>query len=185
MCRYATKNYKNHFVCFECRKSFKKVTIDDMLIQNSDLNDYRNAFLNYNSEKSKKFRRVNPERVEFLTEKYNNRKVKCPDCENLMADLGKDFKAPKKDKIKEWAIIKSLYKSGKIFHTCGCNGIGYVPKNKKDYKKYLLDKLAYYELRLKNRDAIMNKENLSDYINRFTKSINLINQELKSLDKLI
>lgn len=62
-----------------------------------------------------------------------------------MADLGKDFKAPKKTAVKEWKIIESLFKTGKYFHTCGCDGIGYIPKNPNDYKIYLKTILQSYE----------------------------------------
>ncbi|WP_299137005.1 hypothetical protein [uncultured Tenacibaculum sp.] len=182
MCRYAFKTYKIHFACFDCRKTFKKAPIEDLAIQNGDWKDYKNAFWNYSSGISIKFRKNNPERISYLTEKYKNRKEKCPDCGNYMADLGLDFKAPKKDKTKEWEIIKSLFKSGKAFYSCGCDGIGFVPKNRKDYEKYLLDKRSYYELRIEKRDATLHKEKLSDYINRFKELIKLINKELKVIN---
>jgi len=181
MCRYAFKTYKIHFACFDCRKTFKKPPIEDLAIQNGDWKDYKNTFWNYSSAKSKKFRKENPERTEFLIGKYQNRKEKCPDCGNLMADLGLDFKAPKKDKIKEWKIIKGLLKSGKVFYSCGCSGIGLVPKNDKEYKTYLLEKREYYQARITNRDATLRKERLSDYIDRFNDLIKMIDQELKNI----
>jgi len=181
MCRYAFKTYKIHFACFDCRKTLKKPPIEDLAIQNGDWKDYQNAFWNYSSAKSNKFRKENPERTEFLTEKYQNRKEKCPDCGNQMADLGLDFKAPKKDKTKEWKIIKGLLKSGKAFYSCGCDGIGFVPKNKKKYKIYLLEKREYYQTRLENRDATLHKEKLSDYIERFNDLIKMIDTELKNV----
>ncbi len=178
MCRYAFKTYKIHFACFDCRKTFKKEPIEDLAIQNGDWKDYKKAFWNYNSKEAKQFRNQNPERFEYLTEKYRNRKEKCPECGNLMADLGLDFKAPKKEKIEEWEIIRGLFKSGKAFYSCGCEGIGFVPKNKKDYEKYLLDKRNYYLLRLEERDVTLNKESLTGYINRFKELIKLIDSEL-------
>ncbi len=183
MCRYAIKTYKSHFVFFDCRKSFKKPPIEDLVIQNGDWKNYQKVFWSQNTNQTKKFRKENPELVKYLTEKYYNRKEKCPQCSKIMADLGLDFKAPKKEKIKEWKIIESLYASGKCFHSCGCDGIGFVPKNKNDYKTYLLDMRNCYELRLKNRDALKHKENLSDYIHRFTELIDKINTELKKLEK--
>jgi hypothetical protein len=178
MCRYASKTYKIHFACFNCRKSFKKAPSEDLAIQNGDWEDYKLAFWSYSSAKSKKFRKENPDRVIYLTEKYKNRKEKCPECGELMTDLGLDFKAPKKDKTKEWEIIKGLYRIGKSFYSCGCNGIGYVPKNEKEYKEYLLKNRYYYQQRLDKRDAGLLKENLSAYIMRFSELIELIEQEL-------
>ena len=151
MCRYATKTYKIHFVCFECRKTFKKPPVEDLAIQNGDWEDYKKVFWEPTIGPTRKFRKENPELVEYLTEKYKNRKEKCPDCGLIMTDLGLDFKAPKKDKVKEWQIIQGLYKSGKVFHTCGCDGIGFVPKNERDYKDYLLKRKLYYQNRLDSR----------------------------------
>ena len=45
MCRYAFKNYKPHYACFECRKVFRKVTIEDYFKQRGELHmylDFRN-----------------------------------------------------------------------------------------------------------------------------------------------
>lgn len=184
MCRYATKTYKIHFACFDCRKSFKKTPTEDLVIQNGDWSNYKKAFWSYSTGKSKKFRRENPEIVEYLINKYREREEKCPECGKLMADLGLDFKAPKKDKIKEWKIIKGLLRTGKAFYSCGCDAIGYVPKNKKDYEEYLIKKRDYYQKRLDNRDAGLHKESLNDYIERFNELIKLIEKELKVINLL-
>ncbi len=181
MYRYAFKIYKTHYVCFDCRKAFKKARIEDLAIQNGDWENYKKVFLNPQSQESKKFIKENPELVKYLTDTYQNREEKCPQCGSIMADLGVDFKAPKKERIKEWEIIRRLVASGKSFQTCGSGGIGFVPQKKSDYKKYLLDMRSYYELRLKNRDALKHKENISDYIDRFTKVIDKINTELEKL----
>lgn len=179
MCRYALKTYKIHFACFNCRKAFKKAPIEDLAKQNGDWDDYQKIFWQYSSKNSKKFRKQNPERALYLTEKYKNRKEKCPECGELMADLGLDFKAPKKNQVKEWDIIKGLHKSGKTFYSCGCDGIGYIPKNKDAYKDYLIKNRTYYQKRLENRDLISSNENLNDYIDRFNELIQLIDQELQ------
>jgi hypothetical protein len=56
--------------------------------------------------------------------------AKCPQCGKLMADMGLDFASPKKDDTKEWNHIKDLYLVGITFHSCGCTGPGYIPKDK-------------------------------------------------------
>lgn len=33
MCRYANKAYKPHYVCFACRKQFKRPPLEDVLAQ--------------------------------------------------------------------------------------------------------------------------------------------------------
>ena len=55
------------------------------------------------------------------------KEAKCPNCGSLMANMGKDFEAPKKGNVKEWEHIKRLYSVGITFHSCGCTGPGYIP----------------------------------------------------------
>jgi hypothetical protein len=183
MCRYAFKRYKSHFVCFDCRKSFKQSPVEDLAMRNGDWKNYKRAFWNIDSDQRKQFVKENSELVKELEHKYIDRKVKCPNCSQLMVDMGFDFKAPKKDKIKEWEIIKGLLKTGRIFHTCGCSGIGYIPKKINDYFEYLNKQRDYYNCRLENRDALLNNENVNDYINRFSELIQLINIELEKINK--
>jgi len=59
-----------------------------------------------------------------------SKEAKCPNCGSPMANIGKDFAAPKKDNVKEWNHIKTLYSVGITFHSCGCTGPGYIPATK-------------------------------------------------------
>ncbi|MEM7114981.1 MAG: hypothetical protein AAF614_21265 [Chloroflexota bacterium] len=83
-----------------------------------------------------------------IEQNYIDRVSKCPECGEHMADLGLDFKAPKKKDVKAWQIIQGMYEIGHAFHTCGCNGFGYVPKNIRQYQDYLAKRLAEYNARL-------------------------------------
>lgn len=67
-------------------------------------------------------------------EKHANESIpaKCPQCGELMADMGMDFKAPKKDNVKAWKHLSTLYSVEITFHSCGCNGPGRVPRNKEE-----------------------------------------------------
>jgi len=60
---------------------------------------------------------------------YKELPAKCPECQSLMANMGMDFEAPKKDDTKSWNHIKQLYHVGITFHSCGCTGPGYIPNN--------------------------------------------------------
>jgi DNA-directed RNA polymerase subunit RPC12/RpoP len=134
MCRYAGKTYKSHYACFKCRKSFKQTDSHDIYLR---LKKEMTGSLKGDDRK--------------LSELYNeieNRLIKCPECGNVMADLGRELKAPKKTAVKEWKIIEGLYKIGKHFHTCGCDGIGYIPQNPKDYEVYLKNMLEEYRKHL-------------------------------------
>ena len=75
--------------------------------------------------------------------------AKCPQCGDLMANMGLDFESPKKDDLKSWEHIKSLYSVGIAFHSCGCSGPGYIPNSKEKLIEYFEDKKETY---LKNMD---------------------------------
>jgi len=145
MCRYARKIYKSHYACFRCRKSFKQTDVDDILLRIRKDKMYHE--LNGKSIKraGQVFTKTERHILNELREEIENRPIKCPECGNLMADLGREFKPPKKTAVKEWKIVEGLYRTGKIFHTCGCDGIGYIPKNSKDYEIYLKNILDEYQ----------------------------------------
>jgi hypothetical protein len=72
--------------------------------------------------------------------------AKCPQCGELMANMGFDFESPKKDDINKWKHIKSLFSVGITFHSCGCGGPGYIPKTKDKLLEYFEDlKVNYNE----------------------------------------
>lgn len=72
--------------------------------------------------------------------------AKCPECGELMASMGLDFESPKKDDIKKWQHIKSLYSVGIAFHSCGCSGPGYIPNSKEKLIEYFEDlKQKYFK----------------------------------------
>jgi hypothetical protein len=75
--------------------------------------------------------------------------AKCPECEGLMANMGLDFESPKKDDLKKWEHLKSLYSVGITFHSCGCSGPGYIPNSKEKLIEYFEDLKTNY---LKNID---------------------------------
>jgi len=75
--------------------------------------------------------------------------AKCPECGELMANMGLDFESPKKNDLKKWEHLKSLYSVGITFHSCGCNGPGYIPNSKEKLIDYFEDLKVNY---LKNID---------------------------------
>lgn len=74
--------------------------------------------------------------------------AKCPECGELMADMGLDFEAPPKKDVKKWEHMKNLYTGGITFHSCGCSGPGYIPK---DYDALMIHLL-------KTKDQYINME---------------------------
>lgn len=145
MCRYAFKIYKFHYVCFRCKKTFKQPPVDDILLRIKKDKVYHEL----NGKSIKKVGQVFTKKeinsLKELSNEIENRTIKCPECSNLMVNLGKDFKAPKISATKEWKIIEGLYRIGKTFFSCGCDGIGYIPQNERDYKDYLEKVLTDYQ----------------------------------------
>ena len=107
-------SYKLHYACFECRKTFKRRLLIDV-------------------DRNTKF-----------TKAWENKSYKCPECGGLTADMGLDFESPKKADLKAWNHIKDLYQTGITFHSCGCAGPGYIPKNKESLIEFLKEKRVIY-----------------------------------------
>ena len=118
-----------------------------------------------------------------LSDEIENRTVKCPECTQTMANLGHDFKAPKVSAKKEWKIVEGLYKIGKTFFSCGCDGIGYIPQNEKDYKDYLEKVLTDYEKSIKFYQNVTPEEYLDriERMNYWSEKKLKIQTELKTL----
>lgn len=51
----------------------------------------------------------------------------CPLCRTEMVNLGRDFKAPRADDIRQWRKVEALWARGIRFDSCGCNGPGPRP----------------------------------------------------------
>ena len=53
---------------------------------------------------------------------------KCPECAEFMSWVGKDFKPPLKQKVKEWEKLEHITKVLKFnWGSCGCDGPGKLP----------------------------------------------------------
>jgi hypothetical protein len=113
-----------------CRYAFKK---------------YKPRFACFNCQKT--FKRRN---LFDITgdDNIESKPARCPQCRELMADMGKDFAAPKKTDDKAWQHLKTLYSVGIAFHSCGCGGPGLVPKDQDALRVYFEQKLADYETEL-------------------------------------
>ncbi|HTJ51409.1 MAG TPA: hypothetical protein VL443_18240 [Cyclobacteriaceae bacterium] len=181
MCRYSFKRYKSHYVCFNCHKTFKQFSTEDLIIRDGLWEQYRKAYLESNRRKSEAYREEHPEIVQLLGSKYFNRKYPCPQCTTEMADMGMDFKAPKSSDIKAWEIIQGMYKLGHAFHSCGCNGPGYIPHTEEAYADYLVKHLKLYQEMLDSRTGEQNPEDLEHYLNYWTGKLNSIKEELNKL----
>ena len=166
MCRYAFNNYKQQFACFQCRKVFKKVTFQDYLEQRSIAEQY--AKLRDCKSRAKRGELEAKYGIQFesVERNYQEEISRCPDCANRMANMGMDFKAPKRTDTKAWKIVEGMYQIGAIYQTCGCNGFGYVPTSQSDYRRYLRATMTEYETQL----AMLEKNDKLSAFQRQTRS---------------
>jgi DNA-directed RNA polymerase subunit RPC12/RpoP len=75
---------------------------------------------------------------------WEKQPYKCPECGSITANMGLDFESPKKSDLKAWNHIKDLYETGITFHSCGCSGPGYIPKDKNTLIDFLIEKKGVY-----------------------------------------
>lgn len=75
--------------------------------------------------------------------------ARCPQCGLLMASMGLDFKPPRTTDDKAWEIVSKLWEVGITFHSCGCGGPGYRPRDPRAYREFLNETLASYQETLK------------------------------------
>src|SRR6186997_2942300 len=99
MCRYAWHNYRDHFACFDYRKSFKHWQWDEV---DEPTFNHRQAL------------------------QHVLREIACPECGQSMVDMGLDFKAPPKADEHAWEIMRALQQHGFNFGSCGCD-VGFKP----------------------------------------------------------
>lgn len=126
MCRYAFKDYKSHFACFDCRKTFKKTSITDWTKQKGLDYAYKKLLRDWSTKNRKKTEDVVGTTYEKIRDDYLEDVATCPQCGGAMAGMGYDFKAPKVGATEEWEVIRALYDHGFAFHGCGCS-VGYTP----------------------------------------------------------
>lgn len=193
MCRYAVKKYKSHLVCFKCHKTFKQIPFADLFWR-----DRKNELYKIVGNKHKDLQRTIDRFWYYLPQKekdavvkmqddyahkLESKRFKCPECGQTIADLGLDFKAPRKTAVKQWKIIESMYKMGHCWHTCGCNGPGFIPKEKYQYIDYLKDILktftTYLHSNQKTNDTEEDDKERKYRIKYWGNKILLVEKELK------
>ncbi len=70
--------------------------------------------------------------------------AKCPQCGGEMVSMGKDFESPKMNDDKAWTHLKNLYDVGITFHSCGCTGPGYIPRDHETLLRYFENIKTHY-----------------------------------------
>ena len=139
MCRYAfSAPYKEHYVCFDCRKGFKQATTEDylraqglgfvwqqlvLLVRSPSLLECRENELGY--------------RLDDLKRRSRQAVRPCPICRSPMSNLGLDLKIPPHRDTAAWKALQVVFRLGHPFFTCGCDGPGWIPRSTRDLRNYL------------------------------------------------
>ncbi len=82
---------------------------------------------------------------------------------------------------KAWEHIERLYSVGITFHSCGCQGPGYIPNNKEMLIKYYDDKIFNYNKELvfwRKRIEPTNQSEVQKEINKYKEKLWPIPSEL-------
>ncbi len=185
MCRYAMCGpYKSHFACFACRKAFKQPAIEEWLAVRGQDFAYR-ELVNLWSHRAALARREAELGIRLvdLQAEYRDTAHRCPVCGEPMVDMGLDFKAPRQSDAKAWRILHGMFRVGHMFHTCGCDGPGYVPRSSSQYRAYLEERRRSY---LEQLTRIQNSDELSAEAKReagdyWSERISRVDLELASL----
>lgn len=179
MCRYSISQYKPHYTCFNCRKTFKQHRLNDFLKEDGKLDFYKALIL----KPIKQLTQIENDFLNRIERSYTSRKIKCPECGQQMVDLGLDFKTPPKSNIKKWKIAEGMFKTGKRFYGCGCYETGVVPVNMQTFKAYLTDVLKQYRQALADSQQMTLKEypNKLAAVKHWEERISQVEKELMKL----
>jgi len=83
------------------------------------------------------FRQLSAGRMAHPPKEGEPRVAPCPQCGEVMINLGKDFKAPKQGDVEQWKKVQLLYQHGYTFHSCGCGGPGPRPEKLREVEAFV------------------------------------------------
>ncbi len=150
MCRYAMYGpYKRHFACFKCRKAFKQPPVSDYLgVQGLSFAFSELSRVQHHPNTLQRREGELGVTLAEIESRYVDAIHKCPECSEPMIDMGLDFKPPRQADTKAWRNLHGMYRVGHAFHTCGCDGPGWIPVSSADYAAYLADRKQRYDVQL-------------------------------------
>jgi len=143
--------YKRHYACFACRKAFKQPPIGDWLAVRGRGFAYQELRRLWSYQRGLERREEElGVRLSDLEAEYRDAVHRCPECGDGMIDMGLDFKPPRQADVKAWRRLQGLYRVGHVFHTCGCDGPGFIPASTPQYRQYLEDRKRLYAEHLRS-----------------------------------
>lgn len=156
------------------------------------MSTYKDHFACFECRKAFKRRLLWDVNRDKVINKEEELPAKCPECGQLMANMGKDFEAPKKQDIKSWKHIQLLYEVGITFHSCGCTGPGYIPRDKVTLLQLLKERRITYSSnlnlglkRLRTEDITNKQKQLHDAVESWQSKLQKIDAYIASLQKAL
>ena len=185
MCRYAMHGpYKRHFVCFSCRKAFKQPPIVDFLaVQGLGYAYVELSRIRHHAPSLERRERELNLTLAGIESKFIDITHNCPECSELMIDMGLDFKTPRQSDTKAWRNLHGMYRVGHAFHTCGCDGPGWIPVSTSDYVNYLASRKRVYltELARAQKSSELDADQRRDAAMHWQSRIDALEAELATV----
>jgi DNA-directed RNA polymerase subunit RPC12/RpoP len=73
-------------------------------------------------------RKAFKQNIDYLPEEQSRPEPVCPECGGKVWEMGRTFKAPKQDDVKQWRKVESLVRNDITFHSYGSHGLGRFPR---------------------------------------------------------
>ena len=97
------KNYKRHFICFQCQKGFKRPSENDLVHSGAtDLSEIMNAYYDSDSK---------VDIVKYIEDAYQKIKAVCPNCKAAMVQVDYNFEVPPLRDNKAWKLLQQQMSS--------------------------------------------------------------------------
>lgn len=75
--------------------------------------------------------------IYYLPESKPEPEPVCPDCGGETWWMGRTFKSPKQDDVKQWRKVEMLRRNGVDFHSYGSHGLGKFPRLLSDVAPFI------------------------------------------------
>jgi hypothetical protein len=155
--------HKFHFVCFACRKQFKRPAPHEVMVGTGGSHARRG----------------------LLWIEYNALVSRCPQCRQTMVNLGRDFKPPKRSDTRGWMRLQATCKVGHEWLKSWSQGVGFVPTTGSEFADYLSSRRRDFESKIKSaqNDPKLSPNARAEQVRHLSKLLAHVEREQASIGK--